>query len=72
MSYLKFTSEAEAIQVLSVYHSEEGWLTGSHDHALDVIGPINEQGFHINLLGVLPEGAEAYCIEPETPQRMFG
>ena len=70
--FLKFASEAEAKSVLAVYVSPEGeWVTGSHFHALDVIGPINDQGFHINMLGTIPPEAEAYAVVPVTPDRMF-
>lgn len=68
--YLKFADEAEAIAVLAGYRGtdEAGkaiWLTGSHEHALDLVGTIYKPtgeivdevpvmaplaGFHVNLL----------------------
>lgn len=39
--YLRFADEAEARVVLAQYLNEDGnWITGSHDHALDVVGTI--------------------------------
>lgn len=39
--YLKFPSEAEAKQVLADYYSEtDGWITASHEYALDPVGVI--------------------------------
>lgn len=42
---LKFADEAEAVKVLAQYratdeHGQPFWVTGSHAHALDVIGSI--------------------------------
>ena len=68
--YLKFTDEADAIAVLEDYRGtdEAGnaiWLTGSNEHALDVVGTIYKPtgeivdevpvmaplaGYHVNLL----------------------
>lgn len=38
--YLKFASEAEAIERLACYRDADGWIAASHSHALDVIGTI--------------------------------
>jgi len=37
---LRFADEATAKAKLSAYQGEDGWLTASHAHALDPIGPI--------------------------------
>lgn len=38
--FLKFESEAQAIEALAAYHSDGQWQTASVDHALDVVGVI--------------------------------
>jgi hypothetical protein len=47
-------------------------LTASHTHALDVIGLISDcDGWHANYIGELPEGWDAYVVNPESPVRVF-
>ena len=68
--YLKFADEAEAIAVLADYRGTDDagkaiWRTGSHEHALDVVGTIYKPtgeiveevpvmaplaGFHVNMI----------------------
>ena len=38
--FLKFADEAEAIEQLAAYRTEDQWQTASVDHALDVVGAI--------------------------------
>ena len=40
--FLKFESEAQAIEALAAYHSEDQWQTASVDHALDIVGTIHK------------------------------
>lgn len=40
--FLKFEDEAQAIEQLATFHSEDGWLTSSPEYALDVIGVIHK------------------------------
>lgn len=37
---LRFADETEAAQALAAYRQEDQWITASHGHALDVIGPV--------------------------------
>lgn len=85
-TFLKFPDEQTAIDVLAQFRStdEQGnpiWITGSHEHALDVVGIITKTlpdetvqtipGFHINFIGSLPEAALPYEVFPVTPSRVF-
>jgi hypothetical protein len=90
-TYLKFTSEADAIAALADYRSDDGWIVASHDHAIDVVGTIHKptgnmltdsdgmqypemaplDGFHINLIGNIPEAAKPYVVFPGDPVRVF-
>jgi len=82
MSYfLKFPDEATAIEVLALYRADDAWITGSHEHALDIVGTISKvqpdesvitlDGYHINFAGRLPEAALPYEVFPATPSRVF-
>lgn len=76
-TFLKFPDEQTAIDVLAQFRStdEEGnpiWVTGSHEHALDIVGEIPDvAGYHINFAGSLPEAALPYEVFPVTPSRVF-
>jgi hypothetical protein len=68
----------------------DGWITSSHEHALDIVGtiykptgkilegeygPVEEMapvaGFHVNFIGALPKGTEAFVVVPAMPSRVF-
>lgn len=60
--FLKFDSEAQAIEALAEYRStgQESlpyWLTASHSHALDVVGTIHKP------TGVMLQGGIGECPE---------
>lgn len=40
--FLKFANEAQAIERLATFRSDDGWLTSSPEYALDVIGTIHQ------------------------------
>lgn len=42
------------------------------DSGLDVIGPIDDEGWHVNWIGeALPESLAGFEVYPETPRRVF-
>jgi hypothetical protein len=58
--------------------SEAGFISGgalvayTHDRAIDVVGEIaGMDGFHVNVIGELPEGWDAFLVTPEQPYRVF-
>lgn len=70
---LRFESEPEAREVLSQFLFEGEWALASHAHALDPIGPIDGDGFHINLQLATYDGAslEAWRVYPASPKRVW-
>jgi len=61
--YLKFDEQPE--------HADE--LKSSEGVLVDVIGPINGKGWHVNLRldGDLPEELRYYEVFPEEPERVW-
>jgi hypothetical protein len=58
--------------------SEAGFITDdtlvayTHDRAIDVVGEITGMaGFHVNFIGELQEGWDAFLVTPEQPYRVF-
>ena len=41
-TYLKFPDEQTAIETLSAFRNEDGWINSSHTHAIDVVGAITK------------------------------
>jgi hypothetical protein len=72
-TYLRFPNEATAKAMLADYLTEDDtWITASHSHALDVIGEIPDMaGWHVNYVGNLPDGWDAYIVTPNQPVRVF-
>jgi hypothetical protein len=72
-TYLRFPDEATAKAMLADYLTEDNtWITASHSHALDVIGEIPDMaGWHVNYVGNLPDGWDAYIVTPNQPVRVF-
>jgi hypothetical protein len=59
--YLKFTDEAQSIEVLEGY---EG--------SIDVIGVIEDaEGWHVNTRGPMPEAFTPFAVHPTQPQRIW-
>ena len=77
--FLRFPDESTGMAALDAAGltttNEDGdtvVLTASHTHALDVIGLISDcDGWHANYIGELPEGWDAYVVNPESPVRVF-
>jgi len=73
--YLRFPDELTGMAALDAAGllSDDGApLTASHTHALDVIGAIPDlNGWHVNYIGELPDGWDAYLVTPEQPVRVF-
>lgn len=69
--FLRFPDEARAIACLPGWHdAERGWV-GPSPGALDVLGPIDGEGFHINVIGDVPAKAAPFEVHPTTPRRVF-
>ncbi len=78
-----------ALDAAGLLDADGHFLTASHTHALDVIGPIYRggtydpdtgevitppvllEGWHVNYIGDLPDGWDAYVVTPEQPVRVF-
>jgi hypothetical protein len=73
--YLRFPDESTgmaALDAAGLLDVDGHPLTASHTHALDVIGLISDcDGWHANYVGELPEGWDAYVVNPESPVRVF-
>ena len=84
MTFLRFPDQATAEAALKTadlwIDSEEysGPKTASLTHGIDVVGtiargepPVELAGYHINIVGDLPEGWDQYIVEPTNPYRVF-
>jgi len=80
--HLRFPDEATGMAHLRdadlTYMDEDGddeverVFTASHHHSLDVIGAIPDlNGWHVNYIGDLPDGWDAYLVTPEQPVRVW-
>lgn len=63
--FLKFPSEDVAKEVMADYVTEDGWLTGGFQWALDVLGVIYKDevaldGWHLNFTGPLEQPNDVY------------
>ena len=94
-TFFRFPDEATGMAALDaaglIATDEDGaqqFITASHTHALDVLGPISRggewdeegnvitppellPGWHVNYVGELPEGWEAFEVTPNSPYRVF-
>lgn len=82
--YLRFADEAEFLAACAAAGIEPALEITLPDCALSVIGtlydmadpenPVAKAGWHVNALGTLPDGWEAYAVTPDpvTPARTFG
>lgn len=48
------------------------YKTYTDDAGLEVVEPNFIDGWHVNAVGVLPNGWETYLVEVSTPTRIFG
>lgn len=73
--YLRFpdaTTGLAALDAAGLLGDDDAPLVASHTHALDVIGAIPDlKGWHVNYIGDLPDGWDAYLVTPEQPVRVF-
>ena len=69
--------ESEVLQAYTANHAIDviGTLynnDGVYDEEGEVVtAPTAMTGFHVNFLGTLPEGWDAYEVTPEQPKRVF-
>ena len=73
--FIRFPDEATgraALEAAGLLTEDGEFITASHNHALDVIGNISDvDGWHINYIGVLPDGWAEYVVTPDNPVRVF-
>ena len=62
-----YTAE-RAIDVIGTLYNDDGVYDEEGD---EVSAPTAMAGFHVNYLGDLPEGWDAYEVTPEEPKRVF-
>jgi len=71
-TFLRFPDEARAIACMGEWYDDGfGWVAPRAGAAIDVLGPIEGQGFHLNVLGAIPAKAQAFVVEPVIPMRVF-
>jgi len=71
-TFLRFPDEARAKACMGDWYSADlGWYAPARGQAVDVIGPIDGQGFHLNVIGDVPAKARPFVVEPSTPRRVF-
>lgn len=68
-TFLRFPDEARAIACMGCWY-DDGWQA-PEGCAIDVLGPIDGQGFHLNVIGDVPAKARPFAVEPTTPFRVF-
>lgn len=69
--FLRFPDELRAIACLRGWYSPiVGWV-GPTPGVLDVLGPIDGEGFHLNVIGDVPAKAAPFEVHPNTPRRVF-
>jgi hypothetical protein len=69
-TFLRFPDEARAIACMGDWYGSNAWQAPD-GCAIDVLGPIDDQGFHLNVLGAIPAKAMVFAVEPGTPRRVF-
>lgn len=69
-TFLRFPDEARAIAYMGAWYGSNAWQAPD-GCAIDVIGPIDGQGFHLNVIGGVPAKARPFIVEPGTPRRVF-
>ena len=62
-----YTAE-RAIDVIGTLYNDDGVY---NEQGEEVSAPTAMAGFHVNYLGDLPEGWDAYEVTPEQPKRIF-
>ena len=62
-----YTAE-RAIDVIGTLYNDDGVYNKEGE---EVSAPTAMAGFHVNYLGDLPEGWDAYEVTPEQPKRIF-
>ena len=86
MIFLRFPDEATFLAAVAPYTDDEGSITipnldiigtiyegGEYDDEGNVIvAPVAIEGYHVNMIGPVPEAFEAFVIErPNSPYRVF-
>lgn len=71
-TFLRFPDEARAIACMDGwYDPEAGWGPRQPGEEIDVIGPIDDEGFHLNVIGDVPAKAAPFLVTPSIPMRVF-
>jgi hypothetical protein len=72
--FLRFPDESAwlAAAAEAGFMVDDALAAYTHDRAIDVVGEIaGMAGFHVNFIGELPEGWDAFLVTPEQPYRVF-
>ena len=69
-------NESEQLQAYTHSHAIDvvGTITGGgewDEDGTETVAPTTIDGFHVNYLGPLPTGWEAYEVTPDSPQRIW-
>lgn len=64
-------STGVSIDVVGVIYDPGQYEVGSDGKLVEVSPPVARDGYHINLLGALPENLAPYKVTPTTPRRVF-
>ena len=71
--YLKFPDETTGMAALNaaglIYTDDDG--TFDIETGEMITPPIPRPGWHVNYIGTLPDGWDAYVVEPLRPSRVF-
>lgn len=69
-TFLRFPDEARARACMPAWYAD-GWRAPQPAWAVDVLGPIDGQGFHLNVIGDVPAKARPFVVQPRSPRRKF-
>jgi hypothetical protein len=72
--FLRFPDESAwlAAAAEAGFMADDTLVAYTHDRAIDVVGEIADMaGFHVNVIGELPDGWDGFVVTPDNPYRVF-